>query len=69
MPKLKKVTVQFIYEGISYPKDFVSGALLPDGRVLVTIDNFSLYDCVPTDYPDIYIVDLDVNDIDQIGRA
>lgn len=67
MPKLKKVTVQFVYEGISEKTDFETGALFPDGRVLVAIDNISLYDCVPSDYPDLYIVNLDVNDFDHLS--
>ncbi|MFE4812786.1 hypothetical protein ACFQ9Y_16855 [Peribacillus simplex] len=67
MLKLKKVTVQFIYEGISEKTDFETGALFPeDGRVLVDIDGVSLYDCVPTDYPDLYVVNLDVNDQDHL---
>lgn len=67
MLKLKKVNVQFVYEGISEKTDFETGALFPGtGRVLVDIDGVSLYDCVPTDYPDLYVVNLDVNDRDYL---
>ncbi|MFF5400950.1 hypothetical protein ACFY5J_27110 [Peribacillus butanolivorans] len=67
MLKLKKVTVQFVYEGISEKTDFETGALFPEtGRVLVDIDGVSLYDCVPTDYPDLYVVNLDINDRDYL---
>ncbi|MDW7616984.1 hypothetical protein SC499_20260 [Peribacillus simplex] len=67
MLNLKKVNVQFVYENISDKSDFETGALFPDGRVLVDIDGISLYDCVPTDYPDLYVVNLDVNDVDHLS--
>lgn len=66
MLKLKKVNVQFVYEGISDKTDFETGALFPDGRVLVDIDGISLYDGIPTDYPDLYVVNLDVSDKDYL---
>ncbi|MFJ7855277.1 hypothetical protein ACIQX3_21300 [Peribacillus frigoritolerans] len=66
MLKLKKINVQFVYEGISDKRDFETGALFPGGRVLVDIDGVSLYDCVPTDNPDLYVVNLDVSDKDYL---
>lgn len=62
----RKVTVQFIFEGKSYPTDNMPGVLLEENRVLVVEEGVEIYACIPTENPNHYIVNLDIDDRDYL---
>ncbi|AND39596.1 hypothetical protein [Cytobacillus oceanisediminis] len=64
---MKKITVQYLFEGVINQRDNESGVLFGD-KVLVTEEGFGLYQAVKTDNPDVVIVDLDVNATDHLAE-
>lgn len=64
---MKKVAVQYLFEGVINQRDNEPGVLFGD-KVLVTEEGFGLYQAVKTDNPNVVIVDLDVNATDHLAE-
>jgi hypothetical protein len=62
----RKVMVQFIFEGKSFPSDNMPGVLLEENRVLVVEEGVEIYACTPSENPNHYIVNLDTDDRDYL---
>lgn len=65
--ELKKIKAVFIYEGIA---DQAEDAVLMDGKVFINSGQIgaALYNGIPSDQPDLYIVNLDEDDTDFLAK-
>ncbi|WP_394136895.1 hypothetical protein [Cytobacillus oceanisediminis] len=64
---MKKVTVQFVFDGVIRPQENLQGVLFGD-KVLIAGGEVGLYQAVKTDNPDEVIVDLVANDTDYLSE-
>jgi hypothetical protein len=65
--KKQTITVKFIYEDVSYPKDNLKGVLLSENRAFVAdYEGMGIYAVEPTDDPNTYIANLDKDDTDYL---
>lgn len=64
---MKKVTVQFVFDGVIKPQENLQGVLFGGDKVLIADGEVGIYDALKTDNPNVVIVDLDVNATDHLA--
>ncbi|MED4687401.1 hypothetical protein [Peribacillus frigoritolerans] len=69
MKNAKRITVTYLFEGKIYPTENTPGLLLSGDKVFVTDERLAVYKATPTSDPNVYLVNLDVNDNDYLQNS